>query len=39
MLVSNFPLDEQCGWERPINFGNQEDSLKRGRKIYNGFIK
>ena len=39
ILVSNFPKDDQCGWERPVKFGNQEDSYKRGIKIYNGFIK
>ncbi len=38
-LVSNFPKDEECGWEKPIKFGNQSDSYARGLKIYNGFIK
>lgn len=39
LLVSSFPLNEECGWERPISLGNQEDSYERGLRIYNGFIK
>lgn len=38
-VVSDFPRDAECGWNRPVKIGSEADALQRGLKIYEGFIK